>query len=229
MNLLFVGLPGSGVKTAASEAASSLGRRFVDTDEVLARNLKLSLQDVYSLFTPSALSELVRKLASQLAEGNEWCIAVGDALFMDPGARRILTSSGYTVYLTCAPGDVTEPDEPAHPLLARGTDRLTGLYAQRKSLYKETADLIVEGCVTDPAKAAASAVERFLQDEASRADRIRRDRFLEKDLADLRKRLETRYRLFGASEEVAEGYVESVITAVRQADRSIKEQMDHGM
>ncbi len=229
MNLLFVGLPGSGVKTAASEAASSLGRRFVDTDEVLARNLKLSLQDVYSLFTPDALSELVRKLASQLAEGNEWCVAVGDALFMDPVARRVLTSSGFTVYLACPPEDVTDPDEPAHPLLARGTERLSSLFEERKDLYEKTADLIVEGSATEPAQAAADAVERFLQDEASHADRIRRDGFLEEDLAALRKCLENRYRLFGAPEEGAEGYVESVLTAVRQADRSVKEQMDHGM
>ena len=144
MNLLFLGLPGCGVRETARAAAERLGLRFVDTDEVLTRNLSMSLQDVYSLFTPEALRDLLERLAGQLAGGDGYCIAVGDCFLDEPGALDTLVSSGRAVCLDLSPEEaVSVCREPDHPSLRRGLFRLRELYDERRGRLAAACDMII--------------------------------------------------------------------------------------
>ena len=207
MNLLFLGLPGCGVREAAHRAADLLGLRFVDTDEVLTRNLSLTLQDVYSLFTPDALRGLLERLARQLAAGEDYCIAVGDCFLDEPEALAILTSRGFAVWLDlspeAAPASCAEPD---HPALRRGLFRLRELYEERRGLMASVPDVTLPADGRTPAELAEQASARFADE---RSGRLREA--LETNRRDLVPLLCARAELLGLTEEETERYIAAVL------------------
>ena len=78
-NLVLIGMLGSGAKELAAMCSEKLGFKYVDTDEVLTRNMGLSLQEMYSLMPPDNFEELTQRLCSQLADGSGYAIAAGDS------------------------------------------------------------------------------------------------------------------------------------------------------
>lgn len=141
MNLVFIGLVGSGYKKAAKIAATLLSRKYVDTDEVLVRNMKMPLLDYYTLFPVAAFQELSIRLATQLAEGDNYVIACGDSILTTSDAVSALKKTGFIVCLNRTPEEVSmDCDEDEHPLLARGRQRLFELYRERSALFAKLAD-----------------------------------------------------------------------------------------
>lgn len=226
MNLIFIGLVGSGYKTAAMEAARQLNRKYADTDEVLTRNLNLPLQDYYSLFTPAAFTDLSVRLASQLAAGDSYCIAVGDALLSEPKAMKLLTDTGWTVYLDRSPRSVmADCDEPEHPLLAKGPDRLLPLYEERRPVFEKAARFTpaFDGNLEHFAR---QAVDEFLTREKTEDSRVRMVRELNEDLEHLAEHLEHRFSLHRAPDQLREQYMNTILAAIEQADDAVKEFMN---
>ena len=207
MNLLFLGLPGCGVRETARIAADRLGLRFVDTDEVLTRNLSLSLQDVYSLFTPNALRDLLKRLAGQLAAGEDYCIAVGDCFLDMPEALEILTSRGFAVWLDLSPEEaVSRCLEPGHPALRRGLFRLRELYEERRGLAASVPDALLPADGLTPGELAERASALFAGERSGRL----RDA-LETNRLSLVPLLTERAELLGMTEEEAERYIAAVL------------------
>jgi len=226
MNMIFIGLVGSGYKAAAREAARLLDCKYVDTDEVLTRNLNLTLRDYYSLFTPDALADLSVRLATQLAAGENYCIAVGDALLTVPKALKLLTETGWTVYPARSPEEVmADCDEPEHPLLGRGPERLLSLYEKRLPLFEQAARFTApyDG---NPEAFARMAVEEFHSREQSEDRRVRLVRELNEDLEHLTEHLNHRFSLHRAPEQLWESYITTILSAIEEADRTVKEYMD---
>ena len=212
MNLLFIGLPGCGVRETARFAAERLDLRFVDTDEVLTRNLSLSLQDLYSLFTPDALRDVLCRLAGQLAEGDGYCIAAGDCFLDEPEALDTLTSSACTVYLDMSPEAAASAcREPDHPVLRRGLFRLRELYDTRRERLTETADAILSADGRTPEDLAEQAASRFPQMIRNRDDAVLRKRALEENRHALVPLLTARAVLLGLTEAQTERYIAYVL------------------
>ncbi len=161
MNIIITGSVGSGYKSIAFSAAKAHNRKFVDTDEVLTRNLGITLQEVYSLITPDSLSELLVKLCRQLAESDSYVIAAGDMILTDRKAMRELCSGAFSVYIKRSPEEAYASGlENDHPLLARGRKRIFELYIEREKLYSEYADAIID-YTDDCAETLLALYERF--------------------------------------------------------------------
>ena len=98
-NLVFIGMVGSKMKKVAEDAANKLNMKFVDTDEVLTRNLVVSLHDIYTLFPLESFKDVTYRLASQLSNGDNYVIAVGDSILMNDDAINVLTENAFTAYI----------------------------------------------------------------------------------------------------------------------------------
>lgn len=211
MNLLFLGLPGCGVRETARAAAERLGLRFVDTDEVLTRNLSMSLQDVYSLFTPEALRDLLERLAGQRAGGDGYCIAVGDCFLDEPGALETLVSSGRAVCLDLSPEEaVSVCREPDHPSLRRGLFRLRELYDERRGRLAAACDMILPADGRTPEDLAELAAARLAAGLPGRTSDA-----LEENSRLLVPLLSARAELLGMTGDEKERYIAAVLTPGR--------------
>ncbi len=223
MNLLFIGLPGCGVREAALCTAERLGIRFVDTDEVLTRNLSLSLQDLYSLLTPDALRDVLCRLAAQLADGDNYCIAVGDCFLDEPEALKMLIASACTILLDLSPEAAAAVcREPDHPALRRGLFRLRELYDARRDWLENTADVLLPADGLSPEQLAEKVVSHYPQMIQEREAAVHLREALEENRRALTPLLSVRAGLLGLSEDETERYIASVLN-VPERKRNTRE------
>ena len=165
-NLIFIGMPGSGIKGIAKSAAEMLGKKYVDTDDVLVRNIGMPLIDIYTLIPINSFNDLVFRLGKQLSESEDYVIALGDSILTNPDAFAAVSSTGFTVYIDRDIDDVIKNcDEDGHPLLLRGRERLIPLYNERRELFK-SADVSVPYS-QNAAETAVSLFKAHLENEVS--------------------------------------------------------------
>ncbi len=134
-NLVLIGMLGSGAKELAKLCSDELGFKYVDTDEVLTRNMGLSLQEMYSLLPPESFEELTLRLCTQLSQGSGYAIAAGDSVLRSRDSTDILIQAD-TVIRVDTPIDAifSSGREDSHPLLARGRQRLYPLFDERRGI-----------------------------------------------------------------------------------------------
>ena len=143
-NLIFIGMIGSKMKLIAEEAANKLNRKFVDTDEVITRNIGMTLLDFYTLFPLDSFNDITYRLSSQLAQGEDYVIAVGDSILNNADAMNVLKESGFIVYIEQdVDSIISECADLSHPLLARGITRIPELFAEREALFTEYSDIVI--------------------------------------------------------------------------------------
>ena len=163
-NLIFIGMVGSMAKVASKKAADLLGRKFVDTEEVLVRNMGITLHDIYTVLPINTFNELSLRLASQLAGGSEYVISVGDSILTNPDAISAITETGFTVYIRQPIEDILASGIDAeHPLLLRGRQRILPLFSERESILVSSSDLIIDYSET-AAETAVSMFSEYAQD-----------------------------------------------------------------
>ena len=144
-NIVFIGMIGSEIKNTAKTAADILNVKYVDTDEVLMRNIGMPLHDLYTLFPLDSFRELNYKLAAQLSENGNYAIALGDSILTNKDAVEVLKENSFLVYLKQDIEEIVNNcAEPSHPLLARGVSRLYELYSERSDSFYEYADIVVD-------------------------------------------------------------------------------------
>lgn len=134
-DVVLVGLPGSGKTTTGCALADTLGRIFVDVDDVFFEREGVSVQDYLRAHGESDFRE--RELAALgRALNGPGVVATGGGVVTTPEARRLLTPQ-FTVWLDCPDevlvARVTEGDR---PLLGEDpASRLAELRATRDPLY----------------------------------------------------------------------------------------------
>lgn len=143
-HVVLVGLPGSGKTTTGRALALTLGRAFVDTDDVFFEREHVSVQDYLRAHDEETFRE--RELtALRHALSHDGVVATGGGVVSTDRARRLL-SSELTVWLDC-------PDE---VLVARVLDgdrpllgeepaaRMAELRERRDGLYAEVSRFRVD-------------------------------------------------------------------------------------
>lgn len=214
MNLVIIGLTGSGYKKLAEKTAKILGRKYVNTDEVLMRNLQMPLMDYYTLFPVQAFNDLSTRLARQLSEGEKYVIAVGDSILTTPEAINSLKKTGLVLYYSRSPEDViNECDEDDHPLLARGRQRLFDLYDERESIFKQLSVQTLDSS-TGMQACAEAASRALLEYEASSAYT------LEDNSAELAELFRKRFSIFSEDKVKQEQYVQICLSTISGLDKA---------
>lgn len=148
-NIYLVGLMGSGKTTIGRALARRMGRRFVDTDHEIEARTGVRIPTIFELEGEAGFRRREAQTIVELSEEAGIVLATGGGAILDPENRKVLRRTGWVVYL----------DVPTHVLLERtrhDTNRpllqvadplakLNALRAQRDPLYREIADIIVDG------------------------------------------------------------------------------------
>ena len=149
VDVVLVGLMGSGKTTVGKKVAKLIGRRFVDSDVELEARSGRSVADWFEHRGEdgfrAAESDLLDAL---LAEDEPLVIGSGGGVVVSATNRARLRADGVTViYLHGRPEFLASraKAKPHRPLL-KGDPRsvFADLYAQRDAWYREVADAVVE-------------------------------------------------------------------------------------
>lgn len=148
-NIYLVGLMGAGKTTVGRQLAKRLDRRFVDSDHELEARTGVRIPVVFDIEGEAGFRKRESQVLADLCAETGLVMATGGGAVLAEENRRRLKSSGIVVYLAASPSVLYERtrQDRNRPLLQvpNPLARLEELHAQRDPIYREVADIVVEG------------------------------------------------------------------------------------
>lgn len=148
-NIFLVGLMGAGKTTIGRSLAKRLDLMFVDSDREIEARTGVSIPTVFDIEGEEGFRRRESEVIAQLSKQSAQVVATGGGAVLRPENRANMRGSGFVVYLNVPPTilwertrhDRNRPllqvDDPLH--------KLQELYAIRDPLYREVADLVIDG------------------------------------------------------------------------------------
>ncbi len=147
-NIILIGMMGAGKTTIGRALASHLDKEFVDSDHEIQKRTGVKIPVIFEIEGEAGFRKRESEVLAELAERKNIVLATGGGAVLNPENREILRRSGIVVYLRASVGDLyrrTQHDK-NRPLLQTQNlyARLSELYTQRDTLYRETAHVVID-------------------------------------------------------------------------------------
>jgi len=144
-NIVLIGMMGCGKSTIGGLLAEALGRRLVDTDELIEQREGRSIAEIFADEGEDYFRDQELGVSEELAREQNLVIACGGGLPMKPDCIGSLKYSGTVVWLRRDPGETYDSmDTASRPLAQQGRAAFLERFAQREPVYRRWADLTVE-------------------------------------------------------------------------------------
>lgn len=148
MNIVLIGLRGSGKTTVGKILARKLGREFIEMDELIARKAGLAIPEFVEKHGWERFRELEAEITAQVAGSDNIVNASGGGVVTGEQNVTKLKESGVLVWLQADIDTLLKrigEDKERPPLLAGISRReeMETISKERKPLYQRAADLTV--------------------------------------------------------------------------------------
>lgn len=149
-NYVLIGFMGAGKSSIGKLLARKTGKTFLDTDEMIVKQMNLSINEIFSEYGEEYFRNLETNLLKALCDNaHDNIISVGGGLPMKEENRPYLKKLGTVVYLSVNEGTVIKRlrGDTSRPLL-RGTkeevkQKVKELLSKRKDIYASCANIVV--------------------------------------------------------------------------------------
>lgn len=159
MNVVLIGLMGSGKSTVGRILAERLGRPFLDTDKLIAEAAGMEIPAIFAAEGEAGFRAREREVVAQVASRRNQILATGGGAPVDPGNRLRLRQTGLVIWLQA----------PVEELLARASAE--GL-ASRPLLAGEDPLAKLRDLADRRAPAYADAAHRIIDTAGLNADQV---------------------------------------------------------
>ena len=164
-NIVLCGFMGCGKTTVGKNIAKKSNRKFIDMDTYIEQKAGMSVSEIFANHGEEEFREMEHKACLELSEMSNLVIASGGGAFTFQRNIDVFKGKDKIVLL-----DVPLPiirarlkNDKSRPLLQR-PDRdkaMKELYEKRLPVYKNAADVIIEG-KSNPSKTALTVIEKAL-------------------------------------------------------------------
>jgi shikimate kinase/3-dehydroquinate synthase len=155
--LVFIGFMGAGKTTAARAAASALGARAVDSDQLLEERVGKRIEDYFAAHGEAAFRAIEEEVVCELLErppGPVISLGGGAA-----GSERVRAAlARHTVVLLDVDPALAWQRAGGRRPLARDRARFEALHAERRPLYDRIADVVLTDSSRDVVRRAVPAI-----------------------------------------------------------------------
>jgi shikimate kinase len=154
-----VGYRCSGKSAVAAALAEQLACGWVDADDVLERELGMSIADLVQSGGEPVFRDAEAEILATLLSGEPGVVATGGGAVLRESSRQLLKRHGRPVVWLSAPTDVilrrlaADPATPSRrPALGGGdvVDEVADSLAKREPFYREVADGILDTSLDPP-------------------------------------------------------------------------------
>lgn len=145
MNIVLIGMPGSGKTTVGIALARSLGMQFVDTDVLMRRQTGQTLAEIIAERGDAGFRQLEGEVGERLTADNA-VISTGGSMVYADSAMAHLSGMATILYLRLSCDQLRPRLGDLHKrgvTLAEG-QTLNALYDERTPLYERWADHIID-------------------------------------------------------------------------------------
>ncbi|MBI5968997.1 MAG: shikimate kinase [Deltaproteobacteria bacterium] len=149
MNIVLIGLRGSGKSTVGRGLAARMGREFVDTDDLVEKCLGASIKETVNKKGWSFFRAVEKGVVEDVCHGDHLVIAAGGGAVLDPENVRSLKKNGLVIWLK-ADRQVLYDRINQDPRTMANRPTLTGkgaleelgeIMAYREPFYEKAADM----------------------------------------------------------------------------------------
>jgi shikimate kinase len=149
MNIVLIGMRGSGKTTVGSILARKLGRELVEMDELIARRAGMSIPEIVAKHSWTKFRDIEAELTPAVSRRNNAIISAGGGVVTRKNNIKELKKSGVLVWLNASVDSLLERigQDPGRPPFVNGRsqrDDMALTLAEREPLYRKAADFIVE-------------------------------------------------------------------------------------
>jgi shikimate kinase len=170
-NIVLIGFMGAGKSSVGRLTATSLGREFVDTDELVERSAGTSVSEVFRREGEEAFRARESDAIDEAVGMPARVIAVGGGAVLSAENRTVLKQGGYLIYLRATPETLAGRlgDTAGRPLLdvQDRVGRIRDLLVARGPVYETAGDVTIDTDGTSPQQAAEQVV-RWYREQADR-------------------------------------------------------------
>lgn len=141
LNLVLIGMPGSGKTTIGSEVAKALNKDFYDTDEVIYEKYNMTAGEIINNFGEADFRKKEHNVIKELSAVQNSVIATGGGAVLNGENISYLKENGIIIFIDRDINElVTSNDRP----LSSNRELLEKRFNERYSLYKNAADLKID-------------------------------------------------------------------------------------
>jgi shikimate dehydrogenase len=148
MNIILIGMRGSGKNTAGRILARKLAREFIEMDELIAQKAGLSIPDIVEKHGWEKFRDIEEEITGELARRDNMVNAAGGGVVTREKNIAELKKNGILVWLTASLDSLLERigEDKERPLLVGRTRRedMEITLKEREPLYRKATDLVID-------------------------------------------------------------------------------------
>lgn len=147
MNLVLIGMRGSGKTTVAELLSKKLNRKFMETDKLLVKKAKITIPEIVSKYGWDHFRDLESEIIKDVCSHDKAVISTGGGVVVRQENINVLKKNSRIIYLSAKTETLWKRigSDPNRPSLSgkQGKDDLQTVLNQRKKLYLKTADYVL--------------------------------------------------------------------------------------
>jgi shikimate kinase len=148
MNIVLIGLRGSGKTTVGKILAQKMGREFIEMDELIARKAGLTIPEIVKKYGWGKFRDIEEEITGQLAKLDNIVNASGGGVVTREQNIVKLKKNGVLVWLQAGVDTLVNRtgEDAGRPPLAEGRSRREDMeitFKERKPFYQQAAALTV--------------------------------------------------------------------------------------
>ena len=161
-NIILCGFMGAGKTVVGRELAKITGRRFIDTDEWIAREQGMAIEAIFAARGEEYFRELEHEACRHISQLKNCVVSTGGGALTFERNVEAFKKKDRIVFLDASFEVICDRigDNTSRPLF-RDKEQAKALYEERKSLYEAAADCVVDGDMS--ARKAALTLAQMLK------------------------------------------------------------------
>ncbi len=127
----------SGKSSVGRVLADKLGWRFIDLDEVIEREERMSIPDIFAKKGEEYFRRLELENLKRVSEEEGVVVSTGGGLGANPKAMEMMKEKGLVVWLKVSFEEFLKRcgDDPSRPMISLGEENLRDLMRDREKTY----------------------------------------------------------------------------------------------
>ncbi len=150
MKIILIGLMGAGKTTIGKELSNKLNLRFIDMDDEIEKQSKMSIVDIFEKYGENRFREIESKLLEKAVLEDDIIISTGGGIIKIDDNRKLLKKQDNVVFLNGSIDTLVNNvsnEIYKRPLLKDSTDlyiKIEELLKERYEKYEESSNIIID-------------------------------------------------------------------------------------
>jgi shikimate kinase len=148
-NIILIGFMGAGKSTVGKLLSKKLGKKFLDTDEIVEKKMSLTISQIFEKYGEAYFRDIESQVVKEVSTVGNQVISLGGGAILRDENVRILKEKGVLIYLNVPLSELKKRLRGVQdrPLLKveDAEAQVEKIFTSRKKRYEEVADFIVDG------------------------------------------------------------------------------------